>query len=200
MATTRNRDISIGEIEISEFIFHVVHHGSQQPILMDSIPLGNFETFFKERIIEIISGNKFLFLEDSLFLGLIKNIEEGQKSFLEVSKELATIFHQQNQDERIKPGVMILINAEIVGERKFILIKYDHENVITYTQEGNIAVLKEITNTFSKDRSALQKSAVIDINDSQPFALVIDIPHGVRICAKRYKKRVSKVRFESTKT
>jgi len=25
------------------------------------------------------------------------------------------------------------------------------------------------------------------------------IPHGVRICAKRYKKRVSKVRFESTK-
>ena len=29
---------------------------------------------------------------------------------------------------------------------------------------------------------------------------VSSIPHGVRICAKRYKKRVSKVRFESTKT
>ena len=35
----------------------------------------------------------------------------------------------------------------------------------------------------------------------EPFHRITpDIPHGVRICAKRYKKRVSKVRFESTKT
>jgi len=33
---------------------------------------------------------------------------------------------------------------------------------------------------------------------NKPYRCVI--PHGVRICAKRYKKRVSKVRFESTKT
>lgn len=141
---------------------------------MDSIPLGNFETFFKERILEILSGNKFLFLEDSLFLRQIRDIDDQRKSFLEISKDLATAFHQNNQDERIKPGVMILVKARIVDDIKYIIIKYDHENVITYTQEGNKAFLKEITNTFSKNKSALQKSAVSDINESVAYALVID--------------------------
>lgn len=160
-------------ITIENFIFHVVHHGDDQPILMDETPIKGFEIFFKNRILEILDGNKFDFIPDTPFIGNIQEIKDGKNDFLEISKTIATNFHS-HQDNRIKAGVMILMDCNIANVRKYILIKYDHENVIYYTTKGNKAILAEISNTFSKSKEALQKSAVIDLSTHPPTAIIVD--------------------------
>lgn len=167
--------ITTDDIEILDFIFHIVHHGEDQPILMDSTPVGAFDFFFKARILEILEGNKFDFSLPSNFLDSISSIKdnESQENFLRTSKQLAIDLHSR-RDNRIKPGVMILIRADIQGRKKCILIKYDNENVLTYSQVDKKAILEEISNTFSKSKEALQKSAVVDLEDPNPFVLIID--------------------------
>lgn len=165
--------IPIVNIEIEDFIFHVVHHGAPEPILMDHTPITGFETFFKDRIKEVLEGNRFNFTEQSTFLNSIKRIDLDPRLFLEESKELARIFHQ-HQNKRIKPGVMILIRAKIDDIRKYLLIKYDHEGVITYKTINKEAILEEISNTFSKSKEALQKSAIINLDEKVIGAVIID--------------------------
>jgi hypothetical protein len=164
---------AVVNISIEDFIFHVVHHGEDSPGLMESTPITGFETFFKLRIKEVLEGNRFNFTDDSTFLEAIRSIDNDEKSFIDVSKSLARTFHQ-HRDGRIKPGVMILIKADVDGIKKYLLIKYDHEEVITYTAVNGAAILAEISNTFSKNKDALQKSAVIDLNDAVVTAAIID--------------------------
>src|SRR5689334_18580822 len=94
------------DINILDFIFHVVHHGSKEPFLIDETPVKGFEGFFIDRIREIMDGNSFGFEKESQFLNDIRVIDNNPKKFVEISKELARRFH--NEDGRIKAGVMIL--------------------------------------------------------------------------------------------
>lgn len=160
-------------IDIEQFIFHVVHHGEDEPILMEHTPIDGFENFFKLRIREILNGNRFNFLDGSTYLDSISEIDQNPEQFVEVSQHLAQTFHS-HQSGNIKPGVMILLKADVDGAKKYILIKYDHEEVITYRTENRRAILEEISNTFSKNKSALQKSAVVDLNDNIVTAVVTD--------------------------
>lgn len=168
----QNSTSSTNDIEILNFIFHVVHHGDDEPILMESTPLGSFNNFFRNRIYEVLNGNKFFFTDTSVLLGQLLKIDQSIQRFSEVSKEIAIKFHEQ-QDGRIKPGVMILMKVLFHGAPKYIIIKYDHENVLTYVQRGNSAILREISNTFSKNKTALQKSAIISLDDP-PYSIVLD--------------------------
>lgn len=160
-------------IKIQEFIFHVVHHNEDNPILLDEAEIGKYELFFKERIKEVLNGNKFYFNPESQFLKDIQAIDNEEKSFLEISKNLAKKFHSI-QDDRIKPGVMILIKAQIDQNSQYILIKYDHENIIYYKKQNNKAILDELSDTFSKSKEALQKSAIIYLDKTDPFVVVVD--------------------------
>jgi hypothetical protein len=161
-------------IKIEKFIFHVVHNGKSAPTLMDDTPSGDFEGFFVNRIREIINGNRFNFQEESAFLNSLRTIDADPLIFVEESKKLARTFHA-GPDRRIKPGVMVLIYADIDGVKKYIVIKYDHEEVITYTEKtaGHV-ILSEISNTFVKSGQALQKSAVINLADIVAGAIIID--------------------------
>jgi len=177
MAKSRQKT-SIQDIKIQDFIFHVVHHGESEPKLMNKTPINGFEVFFKERIAEIIDGNKFSFVENSYFYVNIKKINNNESSFVDISKELAIQFHKD--DERIKAGVMILMKAEICNKLAYILLKYDHAEVVAYnTSITGEAVLTELKNTFSKEKYALQKSAIIYINDD--YVIVNDLSNRVNI-------------------
>src|SRR5688572_26266703 len=157
-------EIKIEDIKITDFIFHVVHHGEEDPGLLDETPIDKYEHFFKERIKEVLDGNKFYFNPESTFLTQIKKLDNDHSLFLEISKALARKFHEI-QDDRIKPGVMILMKTAIGGIDHYILIKYDHEMVIYYKKTTlNTAILDEMSNTFSKNKSALQKSAIIKLD------------------------------------
>jgi hypothetical protein len=167
-------------IQLYDFIFHVVHNGYERPILMEQTPIHGFEHFFIERIKEVKKGNRFNFLEESSLLQQMNNMSTGETTFLDVSKRLAIDFHA-HQDRRIKPGVLILIKATFDGEIKYILMKYDHDEVIHYELNNGIAVLESITNTFSKNKDSLQKSAIIDIEATIPNAIVVDKSDQINI-------------------
>ncbi|MBB4006226.1 nucleoid-associated protein [Allorhizobium taibaishanense] len=157
----------IENLSIDKFIFHVVHHHNDEPILLDETPIGDFEDFFLERAMETLQGNHFTFADGSITRTLLKQVLDDESQFVPVSKTLAQTFHA-GRDKRIKPGVMILMRL-VTGQRKLLsVLKYDHEEAVTYDiTEDAKAILKAIANSFTKSADALQKSALIEIVDGE---------------------------------
>ncbi|MBZ9996237.1 nucleoid-associated protein [Mesorhizobium sp. BH1-1-4] len=164
----------IENLSIDKFIFHVVHHRNDEPILLDETPIGDFEDFFLERAMETLRGNRFTFADGSITRTLLKQVLDDEAQFVPVSKTLAQTFHA-GRDKRIKPGVMILMTL-VTGQRKLLsVLKYDHEEAVTYDiTEDAKAILKAIANSFTKSADALQKSALIEIVDSDDNIVVVD--------------------------
>jgi len=81
------------EMQIERFIFHVVHHGEEEPILLDETPIRNFHNFFLGRVREVLKGNRFLFIPESSTESEIRSVDGDLKNFVEVSKNLARDFH-----------------------------------------------------------------------------------------------------------
>ena len=171
MATLTDKEIDA--LKIVNFIFHVVHHRADDPILFDDTPLGTFEPFFIERIKETLKGNKFSFAEISQVKAKLKGWEKGESDFVDVSKSLARQFHRLG-DRRMKSGVLIVIGL-ITGNKKFYsLIKYDSEKVVTFETQGAKAILQAVTNNFTESPKALQKSALIDLDSRDSEVVIID--------------------------
>lgn len=164
----QNRDM-----QIERFIFHVVHHGEDEPILLDETPIGNFHNFFLGRVREVLKGNRFLFISESSTESKIRSVEDDLGNFVEVSKNLARDFHRFG-DSRIKPGVLIFMVINAVDERLYSLIKYDHEEVLTYRVENDTrAILESVTNSLTKSTKSLHKSGLIRLNENSGGNLIV---------------------------
>lgn len=161
------------ELEIDRFIFHVVHHGEEEPILLDETPIGQFHNFFVGRVREVLKGNRFEFLEQSTTQEAIRNVSEDIQNFREVSQNLAVDFHRFG-DDRIKPGVLIFMVLSAGEEKLYSLIKYDHEEVLTYKVENDRkAVLESVTNSLTKSTKSLHKSALVRLDDDQAGQILV---------------------------
>jgi hypothetical protein len=70
----------------------------------------------------------------------------------------------------------MLIKLSALNKELFSLIKYDSEEVISYNliKNDTRAVLQEITNSFTKSKNALQKSALIELTKQGGNLVVID--------------------------
>jgi hypothetical protein len=169
-------DEEVGLLGIDKFIFHVVHHGGEQPILFGETPIGDFEPFFLARVRETLRGNRFVFLDGSATRTALNQVVRDPDRFVEVSRTLALAFHHNiGSDRRIKPGVLILMALWAGDRRLFSIIKYDHEEVLSYDIQGDVrAVLREIANSFTKSAEALQKSALIELTKTGGELVVVD--------------------------
>ena len=158
-----------------------MQHEEDEPILLDETPIKGFESFFLERVVkETLSGNHFEFVHGSATFQLLKEIANDQKMFVPNSKQLAINFHAA-RDRRIKPGAIILIRL-ISGQKEFFsLLKYDREQVIAYSLNNTRAVLEEIVNSFTSSKNALQKSALIELNNQGGDLVVVDSTVGYDI-------------------
>jgi hypothetical protein len=167
--------LSVQDIEIERFIFHIVHQDEDQPILLDETPLGSHKTFFAERILDTIEGNRFVFNDGSFIHDRLREIDSNEKVFVKKSKEIAIHFHSFQMDS-IKPGVVILMKIRIDGKPYFSIIKYDHEEVIAYTLDkiSSKAILEDVANSFTKNKDSLHKSALISLEKKDGEVLVID--------------------------
>ena len=154
--------IDESKLRIKQFIFHVVHHGEDEPILLDETPIDGHEAFFMERVEETLKGKRFIFNDLSKTQSLLEDILNDPSSFVAASKDLAIYIHSANK-KSIKPGVLMLIKLSDGNETLFSLIKYDHDQMIRYSLvDGNTkALLEEVTNGFTKAKKALHKAAVI---------------------------------------
>lgn len=171
MATLTDKEIEA--LKIENFIFHVVHHRADDPILFDDTPLSTFEPFFIDRIKETLKGNKFSFAEISQVKAKLNSWEKGESNFVDISKSLARQFHRLG-DKRMKSGVLIVIGL-VTGAKKFYsLIKYDSEKVVTFETKGAQAILQAVTNNFTESPKALQKSALIDLDSIDAEVVIID--------------------------
>lgn len=171
MATLTNDEVEA--LKIENFIFHVVHHGADDPVLFDDTPLATFEQFFIDRIKETLKGNKFLFREQSQVKEKLESWEKGEHTFVDISKNLARQFHRVG-DKRMKAGVLIVIGLKTNERKLYSLIKYDSEKVVTFTCEGAKAILQAVTNNFTEAPKALQKSALIDLKSDEAEVVIID--------------------------
>ena len=162
-------------IKINKFIFHVVHHGEDEPILLDETPIDGHETFFINRLKDTLEGNRFEFVDTSVTLEHLKKISKNPDVFVEVSKKLATSFHQA-QNETIKPGVIILMQISADEHQLFSIIKYDHEETLSYKLQDNDskAILEDIKNSFTKSKKSLHKSAMIQLIQDTGELIILD--------------------------
>jgi hypothetical protein len=163
----------IEKVSIDKFIFHVVQHGAKEPVLLDDTPIAGFEAFFLDRVKETLRGNHFIFVDGSSTCELLRTIESDPQKFVEISKTLARDFHTR-QDKRIKAGVLILMTLKAQKRQLYSFIKFDHEQVVSYDLVKTRAVLKEVSNSFTKSPDALHKSALIGLTPTGGDVIVVD--------------------------
>ncbi|AWN34394.1 nucleoid-associated protein [Methylobacterium radiodurans] len=166
-------------LRVESFIFHAVHHGQPEPTLHDGVSIGGFAEFFIERVVETLRGNRFTFDTGSTTLRALRGIEADPATFVEASKDLARRLHRteghEMPDGRFKRGIL-MVTVLSAGPRRFhSLIKYDHgERVIDIVERGSAAVLEEVVNPLTQNRKALQKSALIELDDAGGQLVVVD--------------------------
>lgn len=169
------KGINPEHMQIEKFIFHVVHHGEDEPILLDETPIDGHEAFFISRLKDTLEGNRFEFVDTSPTMAYLRDIEKNPDSFVTVSKNLAASFHQV-QKGTIKPGVIILMQISADGHKLFSIIKYDHEEALSYKLEenGSRAILEDIKNSFTKSKKSLHKSAMIQLDQNSGELIILD--------------------------
>lgn len=163
----------IAELKIEEFIFHVVHHGDEDPVLFDDAPIGPFAPFFIDRIKDTLEGNKFSFTAASQTKRKLKEWNAGTAEFVATSKDLARQFHRLG-DKRMKKGMLIVIGLSTGARKLYSLIKYDSEKVVSFKAKDSKAILEAVVDNFTESPRALQKSALIDLDSQGAEVVVID--------------------------
>ncbi len=165
----------LASLRITRFIFHVVHHGEAEPLFFEEIDVGEFEPFFLERVKSILKGTAYEFNPQSDVCTILDSINDDPSLFLEQSRQLAVNLHSHGlDDKRIKKGVMILMSLVTLEKELFAIIKYEHDQVLRYKNDGAQVVLENVTDTFTQSPDAMQKAALIDMSTENPEVMVLD--------------------------
>lgn len=160
--TTADKD----SIKIEKLIFHIILKDQVAPIFLDKVIITeNQQKFFKARLSDAAQGRQHVFFtESSLRPKVVEILSADDDNFVRLSKEIAHQFklaHTNNTSD----GVFIVSVASIENRKLLFLVKIDHKTIYQYHLEGTQALLQEVKNTFSEDKSAIQKVALIDISD-----------------------------------
>ncbi|MDG5815664.1 nucleoid-associated protein [Chitinispirillales bacterium ANBcel5] len=165
----------LASLSITRFIFHVVHHGEDEPTFFDELEIGDFEDFFLDRARCILKGSSYEFNPQSQVREHLEAIGNESYLFVDRSRQLAVNFHSHGiDDKRIKKGVMILMELKALGKEFFAIIKYEHEQVLRYRNDGKKVMLENVMDTFTKSPDAMQKAALIDMSEETPVVMVLD--------------------------
>lgn len=172
-------DDDLDRLRIDRMIFHVIGPDDTDLTLMDEVQIGGFEQFFLERIRETNIGNRFEFIGQNVGVrpSLIA-IHDNTDKFVAISKEMASSFHSQHSNVSAKKGAFIVAKLSGLMQPAFALIKFDDLRVLRFLHEtikGAVtATVSEVENTFQEDKKAMQKSALIVLNDEGGDLAVYD--------------------------
>jgi len=195
----------VENLTIERMIFHVVDPASESPTFLAEIKPPQCIDFFVERVKETLRGAAYEFLPGAGVPSLLYRAlpsQKGSDEFVKISHDLAERFKEKvKQDKRLAPGVLMLFALKTAENNRLIaVIKYEHQQVVSYSYikdekgapildaEGNpVPDLQTLVETFTKDRKAMQKSAVIRFqknddsrsdDDLQSSIVVIDHSSG----------------------
>lgn len=167
-------------LAINNFIFHIIDpDGSEDGVVyLDDVELGDGQrTFFLERLRETAVGTQYVFREDAVHLrNPCTELIADPSRLAEVSRQITEDFAGRHKGNMAQ-GVFVVAVASLQdGEARrslIFLVKLDHKASITYeTAEKagrRLAVVKEIPNSLIESKSAVQKSALIDLSSESEW-------------------------------
>lgn len=156
------------QIRIEKLIFHIILKDEFQPRYLNEVTITEEQrAFFRDRLDAAAFGRQFVFLEDSTTKTKSEElINCDNDRFVQLSKELAADFRRLH-GASANDGVFIVSVASIGARKLIFLIKFDHKKIYQYqVQDGGRALLREVQDTFSEDKSSIQKVALIDVSDT----------------------------------
>lgn len=162
-------DEQLSTLSLDRMIFHVVGPEDGHLVLLEEIEPGEHAEFFLERIKATNGGMMFDFLERSPVLASLNEIDIDADKFVAETKALAALFKNAH-GKSTSPGAFFMFVLTAGTERLYALIKYDHEKVLSYTvtdtDHGKQALIAALTETFVQSPLALQKSAILRLNEN----------------------------------
>jgi hypothetical protein len=152
------------ELTIDRMIFHVVGPDEDQLQLLEEVAPGPYGDFFLERIKSTNNGMMFDFIEGSVVLSSLKSITADRSRFVRQSGKMAEHF-KLGHGQQTSVGVFMVFHLSSGTEKSFALLKYDHEEVLSYVVRQRKPRIRALHDTFVKSPEALQKSALIRLSE-----------------------------------
>jgi len=164
-------------LAIERMVFHLVGPSPEQLVRLEELQPGRFASFFLERIKSVVNGTRYNFSDASATRERLIRIANDGDAFQIESERLAEDF-QRKHDRSTAAGAFLVFVLRAREARFFALLKYDDEEVLTYemheAENGRRSVtLDAIERTFVQNREALQKSALIRLDDEGGGELVV---------------------------
>jgi hypothetical protein len=168
----------VEDLAIEQMVFHLVGPRQEDFVRLEALQPGEFSDFFLERIRSINSGIPYEFSDASATRERLGRINADPTQFQIESERLASDFQRQHGGSAAA-GAFLVFVLRSQGEQSFALLKYDDETVLSYElEEGEdgrqIVSLDAIERTFVQNRDALQKSALIRLNDGGGELRILD--------------------------
>jgi hypothetical protein len=163
-------------LEIEDFIFHIIDpDADERVIFLDEVDLhAKQRDFFLARLKDIAEGTQYKFLEDAVHLKKpCVEIVNTPSQFIELSRNITTDFAGRHKGQ-MSAGVFVIATVKYLvtannWQKLVFLVKMDKRPSFSYSyklKDGKrVASMSEIENALSEAKSAIQKSALIDISD-----------------------------------
>ncbi len=164
-------------IQIEKFIFHIIIKEDVNPRFLDAVEISDDQrNFFKARLADAAQGRQYLFNDYSetkeKSIQILSAVDEGD--FIRLSREIAYKF-KSTHNKNTNNGVFIICTASTLRNRKLLfLVKLDHKKIYQYkVNDNNQALLQEVQDTFTEDKTAIQKFALIDVNPDVKWDVLV---------------------------
>lgn len=165
-------------LEIVDFIFHIINPDAtddQKVIYLDEVQLQQKQkAFFLERLKEIAEGTQYVFKPNAVDLKTkCQALLETPEDFVEISRQITESFSAQHDGTK-SSGVFVISTVKYLAsannwQKLIFLVKMDTGASFSYSYEevdGKlVAVMSEIENALNETKTAIQKSALIDVSD-----------------------------------
>lgn len=164
-------------LEIEEFIFHIIQpdaEGQPQVVFLDEVQLESRQkNFFLDRLRDLAEGTQYIF--DPEYTALeqqCRQLLENRPQFAELSRQITADFKDRHKSQ-MAAGVFVVALVKFqanagVNLPLVFLVKMDKSPSISYRySEKNgkrTAIIEEVENSLNETKTAIQKSAVIDVS------------------------------------
>lgn len=131
-----------------------------------------FDDFFLERIRETNVDAVHVFNDDSETKQTLQDIGAGVETFEDGAHRLSRRFHDLHVGSSIHGAFFIFELTCDAGTKFYSLIKYDFREALEQSMIDDEAHLRRIVNALISDRKAVQKSAIIKIENNVAIGAV----------------------------
>jgi hypothetical protein len=173
---------------IEQSVFHIVGPSKEDHFkLLAAFDAADHADFFLGRIRSIHGGNRYRFLADSPVRAQLGRIDANAAAFQDESEKLAIAFNEEHGGGTAI-GAFLLFSLSCPTGRLFALLKFEDERVLSYDFNDSAGdkpapTFDEIKRTFVQNRNALQKAALIRLDNQKDIVFVTDRQNPARPAA-----------------